>query len=195
MVNTLITTIFEGGAVLAAINKLSPDKLIVIVPDPMGKERKKAIGQIKETFSYLKVELLKTKLYDIPVIVKDVCKSIEKEYKEGNDVSIHLSESRKTQSFGSYFGGLLCKNKIKGIFYIEQESGHVLPLPLLNFKLSKTKTMILKEICNGNKSIPSIIKKSGKEKSIIYQHVKVLKSEGYLTEDLKLTDSGRIVVL
>ncbi len=192
---TLITTIFEGGAVLAAINKLSPDKLVIIVPDPIGKERKKAIEQIKKNFSYLKIETLKTELYDIPKIVADVCKIIEKEHKSGNEISIHMSESRKTQALGAYFAGLLCKNKIKGVFYIEEESGHVLPLPLLNFKLSKTKTMILKEINKGNKDIPSIIKKSGKEKSIIYQHIKALKADGYITDDLELTDSGRIVVL
>jgi len=63
----------------------------------------------------------------------------------------------------------------------------ILTLPLLNFTLSKTKMFILNEIKSKNTNIPSIVTKSGKQKSIIYQHVKDLKAEGYLTQDLELS--------
>lgn len=193
---TLISTLHKGGAVLAAINKLSPDKLVLIVIDPIDSVRKKALDNIRKQFGkVLKIETIKTKLYDIPQIVKDVNKKIMEENKLGNEIKIHMSESRKTQALGAYFSGMIHKDKIKGVYYIEEEDGTVLPMPLLNFKLYSTKHKILEEIDKGNENIPSIIKKLGKNKSIIYEHIKQLKNEGFLTSDLKLTDAGKISVM
>lgn len=192
MGKTLITTIFEGGAVIAAIHKFEPDKLVVIVPVPMGEERKKAIEKIKRKFKLIKVYLLKTKLYDIPVIVNDICKAIDK---EENDVYIHMSESRKTQALAALFAGFIKKDKIKGVYYLEEETGAVLTMPLLNFRLSEIKTNILKAVKGGAKTVPSIMKKVGKQRSFVYESIKELKEDGFLSEDLKLTDAGKISVM
>ena len=193
---TLISTIHEGGAVLAAINKLSPDKLILIVIDPLDSIRKKAIDNIKKNFGkVIEIETIKTELYDIPKIVRDVNKAIEKESKAGNEISIHISESRKTQSIAAMFSGFINKDKIKGVYYIEEETGKVLAMPLLDFKLGPTKTRILKEISKGDKKMSSIIAKVGKNKSIVYSHIKDLKNDGYVTDSMELTDAGRICIL
>ena len=178
-----------------AIRKFSPDKLMFIFPEPAEKTKVDAIKRIKNNFKNLKFENIITKTYDIAQIVKDVDKAIKKELKNNNQVKIHISESRKPQALGAYFAGLLNKGKIDGVYYLEEEDGSVLTMPMLSFKVSKTKTFILNEIGKGNKDIPSIVDKSGKQKSIIYQHVKDLKIDGYITDDLQLTDSGKIVVL
>jgi len=192
MGKTLITTIFEGEAVVAAIHKFSPDKLIAIVPTPLGKERTAALSNIKKKFKFLKVELLKTETYDVPVIVADVCKAIDK---EKNEVSIHISESRKTHALGALFAGFIKKDKIKGVYYLEEETGAVLTMPLLNFRLSDTKTKILKAVDAGASTMPAIMKKIGKERSFTYEMVKKLKKDGFLSEELELTDAGKISVM
>ena len=178
-----------------AIRKFSPDKLLFIFPEPVEKIKVEAINRIKKDFKNLIFENITTKTYDIARIASDVDKAIKKELKENNKVKIHISESRKPQALGAYFAGLLNKGHIDGVYYLEEEDGSVLTMPMLNFKLSKTKTFILNEINKGNKDIPSIVTKSKKQKSIIYQHVKVLKQDGYLNDDLELTDSGKIVIL
>lgn len=193
--NTLITTIHKGDAMNDAIRKFSPDKLLFIFPEPVEKIKVEAINRIKKDFKNLIFENITTKTYDIARIASDVDKAIKKELKENNKVKIHISESRKPQALGAYFAGLLNKGHIDGVYYLEEEDGSVLTMPMLNFKLSKTKTFILNEINKGNKDIPSIVTKSKKQKSIIYQHVKVLKQDGYLNDDLELTDSGKIVIL
>ena len=81
------------------------------------------------------------------------------------------------------------------VYYIEEETGKVLAMPLLNFKLGPTKTRILKEISKGDKKMSSIIAKVGKNKSIVYSHIKDLKNNGYITDDMELTDAGRICIL
>src|SRR3989338_2942147 len=103
---TLISTIRQGGAVLAAINKLSPDKLILLTIKARDKEREKSIENIKKNFGkILDIVEVPTELYDVPTIVRDVCAVIDKEVKLGNEVSIHISESRKTQALGAMFAG------------------------------------------------------------------------------------------
>ena len=195
MANILITTIHKGDSINDAIRKFSPDKLMFICPEPPEKTKVEAIKRIKKDFKNLQFDIIKTKTYDIAQIVKDVNKAIKKELKKNNNIKIHISESRKPQSFGAYFAGLLNKGNIDGVYYLKEEDGGVLTMPMLSFKLAKTKTLILNELNKGNKDIPSIVKKSGKQKSIVYQHVKSLKADGYITENLELTDSGKIVVL
>ena len=178
-----------------AIRKFSPDKLTFIFPEPAEKTKTDAIQRIKKDFKNLEFAMIKTKTYDIAQITKDVDKEIKKELKAGNKVKVHISESRKPQALGAYFAGMFNRGKIDGVFYLEEETGDVLTLPLLNLRVSKTKRLILTELNKGNKDIPSIVNKSGKKKSIVYQHVKSLKSEGYITDSLELTDAGKIVVI
>lgn len=196
MVRTLISTIRQGGAVMAAINKLSPEKLILLTVRVKDKEREKSIDNVKKNFGkILNIVEVPTELYNIPAIVKDVCAVIDNEVKLKNEISIHISESRKTQALGAMFAGFIKKDKIKGVYYIEEETGKVLTLPLLNFKLSATKTQILREIARGEKRVAPIIRKTKKSKAMIYAHLKELKKDGYITDKMELTDSGKICVM
>ena len=89
------------------------------------------------------------------------------------------------------------KEKIKGAYYIIEETNTVLPLPLISFELGESKKKLLKEISKGNEKIQKIEKKLGIKQSAIYQHIQELKQEGYLenNKELKLTDFGRIIIL
>ncbi len=199
MNKTLISTIYEGGAVNAAIIKFSPDRVILIGVDKSDPERKtklkKAVEEIKNKYKTIEFEMLDTSIYDIPKIVDDVCKVIDKEHKQRNEITLHISEGRKTQSLGALFAGFIKKDKIKGVYYLIEETNKALPMPLLDFKLSPTKTFILKEIASGNKKVADIIKKSKKSKAMVYAHINELKKNGYLTENMEITDAGRICIL
>ena len=199
MPRTLISTIFEGEATNVAIIKFSPDKVILVCTNkfaPVGKSTlRKSIEQLKNKYKTIKFEILKTPIYDIPKMVNDVCKVIDKEHKLGNEITLHISEGRKTQFLGTLFAGFIKKDKIKGVYYFIEETNKALAMPLLDFKLSATKTFILKELATGNKKASEIIKKTGKSKAMIYAHITELKKNGYLNEDMEITDAGRICIL
>lgn len=199
MSKTLISTIYEGEATNAAIIKFSPDKVILIGVDKSDPKRKttlkKAIDELKNRYKTINFETLETSVYEIPKIVDDVCKVIDKEYKLGNEIMLHISEGRKTQSLGALFAGFIKKDKIKGVYYLVEETNKALSMPLLDFKLSQTKTLILKELASGNKKVTDIIKKTKKSKAMIYAHINELKKNGYLTENMEITDAGRICIL
>ena len=198
MPKTLISTIFEGYATKAAIIKFSPDKVVIITSKPKDEKKstsRKSIKDIKDKYKTIKVEVVDTSVYEIPKIVYDVCKVIDRENKLGNEVLLHISEGRKTQSLGVLFAGFIKKDKIKGVYYFIEETNKALPMPLLDFKISPTKTMILKEFASGNKKVSEIIKKTKKSKAMVYSHITELKKNGYITEDMEITDAGRICIL
>ncbi|MBI2130341.1 CRISPR locus-related DNA-binding protein, partial [Candidatus Woesearchaeota archaeon] len=181
-----------------AIIKFSPDKVIIITSKPKDEKKsisRKSIKSIRDKYKTIKIEVADTSVYEIPKIVNDVCKIIDKEYKSGNDMLLHISEGRKTQSLGVLFAGFIKKDKIKGVYYLVEETNKALHMPLLDFKLSATKTMILRELASGNKKVADIIRKSKKSKAMIYAHINELKKEGYITENLEITDAGRICIL
>ena len=194
MAKVLISTIFEGRATPIVIYKLSPDKLILIDTHKETKERKKAIDDIKEKFGNLShIEVIKTDEFDVTKITPDVLTAIRKE--EGNEIYIHVSEARKTMMLGALFAGYIAKDGVKGIYYVREDNNEILPLPLLDFKLSSTKEELLRELEKGNKDAIKLAEKLKVHKTIIYVHAKELIKNGYLTEEWNLTPSGRIVIL
>ena len=198
MKKTLITTFYYGDAVNVAILKFSPDKVILLMSkERTGEDQKKvnsAFSKLKESYgNIIKIEKADVPIYDIPEVTKNVCALIDKERAQGNEVILHMSESRKTQSFGVLFAGFIKKSEIKGVYYIIQEENRILPMPLLDFKLSATKKQILEELSKGNTDIKSIIKKTGKSKAMIYAHIQELKKDAYLDNDNNLTDAGKIM--
>lgn len=197
MGRVLISTIFEGVVVPEAIRRFGPDRIYLVAFDKKDPKKesvvKAAIKSLKDNFKFIKIERLKCPGYDVPEIVKAVAETIEKE--KGNEIVLHITEGRKTQAISIMLAGFLKRDKIKGIYYIEQEKGGLVTLPLLKFGVSKTKKKILQELASGNSNIKSIIKKTGKSKTLVYSNIKDLEQEGYITKDKKLTDSGRIMVL
>jgi len=194
----IISTVYSGKAVKMAINKLSPDKLILITDPSKDRRKTETIKLIRKIFDdILDIEVLETSLYDIPEIIDKITTQIDKEFKKENDVLLHITEGRKTTSLALLFAGYMRKEKIKGAYYIIEETNTVLSLPLISFELGESKKKLLKEISKGNEKIQKIEKKLGIKQSAIYQHVQELKQEGYLenNKELKLTDFGRIIIL
>lgn len=194
----IISTVYSGKAVKMAINKLSPDKLILITDPSKDRRKTETIKLIRKIFDdILDIEVLETSLYDIPEIIDKITTQIDKEFKKENEILLHITEGRKTTSLALLFAGYMRKEKIKGAYYIIEETNTVLSLPLISFELGESKKKLLKEIFKGNEKIQKIEKKLGIKQSAIYQHLQELKQEGYLVnnKELKLTDFGRIMIL
>jgi len=198
MKKVMISTIYKGKVVKAAITKLSPIKLVLLIDKPIEKTKKAAVDYLKQHFrDVIQIETLATSVYEMPKIISDVVKKIDEEAKQENEIIVHVSEGRKITSLALLFAAYLRKDKIKGAYYIIEETNEVLTLPLINFSLGGSKKKLLQEVEKGNGKIEKLLKKLQIKQSAIYQHIQELKKEGYLesNKEFKLTDLGRIMIL
>lgn len=214
---TLISTIYRGDADLLAVYKFSPDK-VILLPDKVmlstqkldeekegvKKTIKNGINTIKNTFEKLKVkvEVRQIDVYDIKKIIKEVMQIIDEEHKQGNEVILHISEGRKIQSFACLLAAYKRKEKVSACYYLIEETDQPLSLPLLDFKLPKSKIGILEQIGKGETNVEKIagnIKMPNNKKmskALAYKLLKELKQEGFIKkEQNELTESGKIAIL
>lgn len=198
MAKVMISTVYSGRSIKVAIKELSPNKLILIVDKPIDKVKEESVKEIKRFYGgIMQIETLQTSLYNIPEIMEKVITLIDKEAKQGNEIIIHITEGRKTTSLALLFAGYARKEKIKGAYYIIEETNQIMPLPLINLDIGYSKKKLLQEINKGNGEVKKIEKKLSLKPSVVYQHIQELKKEGYIenNKELKLTDLGRIMVL
>ena len=202
---TLICTIYRGDADLVAIYKLSPDKIILLPQKLEGetedvkKTVEKGIKDIKETFAKLKVtvETKTIDLYDIKKIIKETMQLIDQEHKQGNEVILHISEGRKTQSIAMLLAAYKRRDKVTACYYlVDERGGTPLALPLLDFSLSESKKGILEQVNKGENNVIKIAKNLKKSKALTYKLMKELKHDGFIKKDEnELTESGKIAIL
>ena len=193
----ILSSVYSGRAIKVAISKLSPDKLI-LVRDGQDETKDKTIENLKEIFKgILKIEIVETNQYDMADIIKKANNKINKEFERGNEILTHITEGRKITSLALLFSSYMNKEKVSGAYYITQESNKILPLPLLELEIGKTKKEILQNIKKGNNIPKKIQEKLGIKQSATYQHINELKREGYIQGDkeLNLTNLGEIVVV
>jgi CRISPR locus-related DNA-binding protein len=190
----MISTVHIKDAVLAAIPKLSPEKIIFLV-DTEGK-KKVDLSDILAMFEkVMPIEIVKIDPYNIAEIASKVVKIIQWENKLKNDIYLHITEGRKTSAIAIMYAGYARKDMIKGIYYITEEKNQLISLPVLEFNLNPTKKTILEEYAKGNKEVKKLAKIVKKTEQMIYQHVTSMKKEGYISDKDELTEAGRIVIL
>ena len=189
----LISTIYKGSAVIQAIKLYNPTKIYFIVDEPIDNIRKHSIEMIRDFFPNIPIEQYHAKIYDIVDIANKTMQIIEKESKE--KIIIHISEGRKTMSFGVLFGAYSLKEKVTSVHYIVEETNQPINIPLLNMNVSSKKREILRTIADGKNSIPDLEKELEITSATLYVHLKDLRDEGYLTKENKLTEMGKIVLL
>ncbi|MFP4400403.1 MAG: CRISPR-associated CARF protein Csa3 [Candidatus Woesearchaeota archaeon] len=197
----MISTLHRTEAVKSAIQKLSPQKIIFVMDS--SRKEKKDQNRIDEFLKNLKglfgdvmpIEIIDQNSYDIAKITQKVIEKIEYEYEQKNQIYIHISEGRKTMAIACMYAAYSRNSKVKGIYYITEESNDVLSLPVIPFQLAPTKKVILEEYKKGNTDIKKIAEITKKTQAMIYSHISDLKNSGYLSEDNKLTESGRIAIL
>ena len=86
---------------------------------------------------------------------------------------------------------------VQRIVYVTEEDNFLIDFPILSFNISYTKKAILEQIRSGVTSVPTIAVNDGISKGMAYNHLRELKTMGYITgeEGYSITDAGKIAVI
>ena len=196
--HTLITTLYTLEPVLICVTKLSPSKIIILTEEDTAEKKAQAEQILEATFGkVIEIKKAVTSLYDPVRVAQDVASLIEKEHAQGRKVLINVSGGRKPQAFGALFGAYARSDMVARIVYVTEEDNFIIDFPVLSFNISPTKKIILELIQNGIVAVESIAVKVGISKGMAYNHLRELKSMGYITDGdgYKITDSGRLAVI
>ncbi len=195
---TLITTLYTLEPVLICVTRLSPSKIIILTEEDTAEKKVHAEQLLEATFGKV-IEIRKaiTSLYDPVKVARDVATLIETEHAQGKKVLINVSGGRKPQAFGALFGAYARSDMVSRIVYVTEEDNFIIDFPVLSFNISPTKKLILELIMNGTAAVEAIAVKAGISKGMAYNHLRELRSMGYITDEegYKITDSGRLAVI
>lgn len=195
---TIITTLYTLEPVLICVTRLSPSKIIILTEEDTAEKKMQAEQLLEATFGKV-IEIKKaiTSLYDPVKVAQDVATLIETEHALGRKVLINVSGGRKPQAFGALFGAYARSDMVARIVYVTEEDNFIIDFPVLSFNISPTKKMILEIIMNGTVAVEAIAVKVGISKGMAYNHLRELRSMGYITDGdgYKITDSGRLAVI
>jgi len=196
--HTLITTLYTLEPVLICVTRLSPSKIIILTEEDTAEKKVHAEQVLEATFGkVIEIKKAVTSLYDPVRVAQDVASLIEKEHAQGRKVLINVSGGRKPQAFGALFGAYARSDMVARIVYVTEEDNFIIDFPVLSFNISPTKKMILELVQNGTVAVESIAMGVGISKGMAYNHLRELKSMGYITDGdgYKITDSGRLAVI
>ena len=195
---TLITTIYALEPVIFCVTRLSPSKIILLTEENTIEKKARAEQTLIDTFGkIIEIEKKITSLYDPVRVAQDVSDLIEQEHARGNQIIINVSGGRKPQAFGALFGAYTRSDMVKQIVYVTEEDNFLIDFPILSFNISDTKKAILEQIRSGVTSVAAIALNVGISKGMAYNHLRELKSMGYITGDdgYTITDAGKIAVI
>lgn len=191
----LISTIYSVDSIVLTVTKESIDSLYLIVDEKQGKEQKEAIEKIKKMYSkVITIKEIKVPLYDVFKVVKKCISLIESIPVKP---VVNITPSRKTQAIGLLYACFKRNQNIEKIIYMPEESKELITLPLLDFELSDSQRMVLKNIENGS-TIAKLNDKTELSRAMVYRIVNGLKAKGLVEdseEGLKVTESGKIGLL
>lgn len=192
----MISSLYMGNVVKIAAYKFSPDKLILLVDEPIDETRSASLKSLKNQYKDLvDVEIVKSPVYDVVEIAKIVAGLIDKNSDSYDEIILHISEARKTYAIGMLYGGYARSDKIKRIVYLTKEDAKIIDLPILRYSLGDTKRQILLEMKKEGQSARTLSRKLNLHRSMIYVHLKQLEKMGYISKDYKITDSGRLSII
>lgn len=191
--NVMISTIYKGYAVIQSIKLFDPEKVYLIVDDPIDDVRKNSIVMVKDIFPSIQFIEISSKIYDIVEIANKAIDVIKKE--TGNKIMVNISEGRKTMSLGLLFGAYVMKKEVNSAFYIVEETNSPIQLPLIEMKISTKKEGILRLIADGKRTVAELEKETGITPATLYVHIKELRDSGLITKENRLTEMGKIVLL
>ena len=187
----LISNLYECAVNDIIIYKTSPQKVIFIATQ--DKNTKSAISHLQKKFQNINFEVIYVDEFDIVGITKKIDAAIKKE--KGNQISVNVTEGRKTMSLAGVFAAGLNKEYIEGVFYLRQDNHELMQIPLPNFKLSGNKLKILSELDNGIRKVKDIQKRVKVHRSLIYATLIELEKEGYINSEKIVTDTGKIYLI
>jgi len=201
MAKVLIATLYHPNPVLAAANRLGPDRLILLIDHKPDKEQEKSLKLIQESIGrVVDVKVIKTEVYDIVKVAEKGVEIIDMQPKD-DEIFVNVTSGRKTKALGLLFAAYARCNKVKKIAYNpEEDVPSVVWLPKLSFKLTESQKSVLNALAEkdySKMSLTELADKIGISRAMLYRNIDELRDMGYVsTEDgLVLTDAGKIARL
>jgi CRISPR-associated protein Csa3 len=199
MTRVLIATLYIYEPIIAAVTKVTVDKLILLIDHEPDEKQSKSLEVIKQSLgSVLEITPIKTDVYDIVEVAKETVKIIDS-HSDKDDIYIDITAGRKTKALGLLFGAYARSNRIKRIMYVKEENKQIMNLPKLSYSITPGQYKIIEYLMNNKvKSMTAFSEKIDVSRAMLYKHIKELKEMDILEETgegLNLTDYGRISVL
>ena len=199
MTKVLIATLYIFEPIVAAVTKISAERLILLIDKEPDEKQSKSLEVVKQTLgSVIEIKTIKTDVYDIVEVAREAVKIIDL-LSDKDEIYIDITAGRKTKSLGLLFGSYARCSRIKKIMYIKKENKQIVYLPRLSYSITPAQHKIIEFLLN--KKVTSMADFSDKvevSKAMLYKHIKELKDMDIIEETpdgLTLTDYGRIVVL
>jgi CRISPR-associated protein Csa3 len=199
MAKVLIATLYIFEPIVAAVTKISAERLILLIDKEPDEKQSKSLEVVKQTLgSVIEIKTIKTDVYDIVEVAREAVKIIDL-LSDKDEIYIDITAGRKTKSLGLLFGSYARCSRIKKIMYIKEENKQIVYLPRLSYSITPAQHKIIEFLLN--KKVTSMADFSDKvevSKAMLYKHIKELKDMDIIEETpdgLTLTDYGKIVVL
>lgn len=196
--NTLFSTFYSFDPLIPGITKFSPKKLVLLIGKKnLEKEKvKEDLKKVKNLFGkVMEIRVVSLDCDTILQIAKDTVSELEK---QDETIIMNFSGGSKFFAFGVCYGCYARAEKVKKMVCTNLDNNEIEEIPKLSYQISKKKKMVLEAISRRkrNESIHGIAKeKLGKSKTIVYQHLKELKEDGFIDDEFNITEAGRLALL
>jgi len=191
----LVATLYGSSAVILAVTKVGPDKVVLLVNEKADDVQTKALKLIKDSLGkVLEIEVVKTKVYDIVETAKKGVSIIDGISKE-DIVYVNVTSGRKTMAMGLLFAAYARADRVKKIAYNPEDENRVVYLPKLSFKLTESQKMILLELSKKEyESVKELSLRVKLSTAMVYRAIGELEDLDFVdvSEGVRLTDAGRI---
>lgn len=192
MKKVLLTTLYNYESIMLLCTKLGVEKLVLFLNSKPNEEQKKALELVQKALGkVIDIKTFKIDVYDIVKAAEEVVKCIDL---LSDEIYVNITHGRKTQALAVLFAAYSRIKRIKAILYVCEEDKKIIYLPKLSFDLNNSQRRILESMKEKEITNLSDIK-IDLSKGMLYRTVKELIDLGYVDEDLKLTDAGRIALL
>jgi len=194
----LIATLYHKNAVVTAITKLGPEKVILLIDNKPDATQKKSLEEIKEFYAKtLEIVEEKTDPFDVVENAKVCVKIIDREQKGGNIIYANITSGYKTKAIGLLLACYIRHDFVKKIAYNPyEEKNIVIYLPRFSFKLSESQKSVLEQLDAGCTKATEISEKLKISPAMIYRAIAELEDMDMVEEDDKkticVTDAGKI---
>ena len=201
MKKILVSNAYDFTPMVGAITKIGPDVVYAVMDNNPDSHQKEAVKKLKNTFKHIEFKEIKTEIYKVYEIAKEIVKAIDQIYTQDTEIYVDLTSGRKTKSIGILLGCYQRSDKIKEVLYFTQEINQMITLPKLSFEVSKKSSDLLEIISKKPISLPDLAnnkKLNSMGRTSVYLNIRDLKEKGLVFEDngvLYLTDYGKLVIL
>jgi CRISPR-associated protein Csa3 len=201
MKKILISNTYDFTPMVGAITKINPAIVYAIIDNKPDSHQKEAVKKLKNTFKHITFKEIKTEVYKVYDVAKEIVKIIDEIYILDSEIYIDITSGRKTKSIGLLLAGYQRSDKIKDILYFTHEINQMITLPKLSFEISKKASDLLEVISKKPISLPNLAntkKLNFIGRTSVYLNIRDLKEKNMVFEKdglLYLTDYGKLVLL